>query len=72
MRISSFISILLLVAPIEFLSCKNHRIVTDRGSHRPSVAMPVKGEKDRGVKFGTISRDEWLAKEYFGYLCGKC
>jgi len=21
--------------------------------------------------YGTITRDEWLAKEYFGYLCGK-
>lgn len=25
----------------------------------------------RPIMFGTISRDEWLAKEYFGYLCGE-
>jgi hypothetical protein len=25
----------------------------------------------RQVAFGMISREEWLAKEYFGYLCGE-
>lgn len=24
-----------------------------------------------GRPFGAITRDEWLAKEYFGYLCGE-
>ena len=33
--------------------------------------MQLGNKNRRPIIFGTISRDEWLAKEYFGYLCGK-
>lgn len=35
------------------------------------VAAGHKNNRVRQVTFGMISREEWLAKEYFGYLCGK-
>jgi ABC-type transport system substrate-binding protein len=43
----------------------------------PKTLNPNRGAAGQGNKvrrpviFGTISRDEWLAKEYFGYLCGE-
>lgn len=71
MRISSLICIFLItVSTIQVSWCKNHRLITG-GNYRSTTATPIKGDKDRGVRFGTISRDEWLAKEYFGYLCGE-
>lgn len=58
----------------------NERIVRKNRSD-PIITKPAPGtrgvskqKENRGgipMRFGTISRDEWLAKEYFGYLCGK-
>ena len=41
-------------------------------TNAPAVASgPKSKERVRQVTFGIISREEWLAKEYFGYLCGE-
>ena len=41
------------------------------GSAAATAGHKNKDNRVRQVVFGMISREEWLAKEYFGYLCGE-
>lgn len=44
-------------------------MVSNKSSGAPTATVSLTNKPYAGVTL--ISRDDWLAKEYFGYLCGK-